>query len=250
MVSPSSSSRTSDIVWMLLAILAGAMIIVGVYLVLMWAPAAANLGTEVEQLAQRIFYFHVAAGWVGFFAFFITAVASIAYLMTKRRRWDSLAVASVEVGITFLTANLISGSLWAKPTWNTWWPWNDPRITSAAIVWLIYIAYLMLRNAIDDPERRARLASVYGIVGFISVPVTFLSIRWWRTIHPAVIGSASETAQGGFDLAGTMVIALLFSVFTFTLLYFVLLHYRLKLEDLREQVDELKAEALAEGSAV
>lgn len=243
-------SSVGDTIWTVLTVLVGLLIVVGVYLSLIWAPEAANLATETERLVQRVFYFHVSSGWVGFFAFGVTAVAGIAYLVTKRRRWDSVALSSVEIGVVFTTANVISGSIWAKPTWNTWWPWNDPRITSAAIVWLIYIAYLMLRNAIDDPERRARLASVYGIVGFISVPVTFLSIRWWRTIHPAVIGSASETAQGGFDLAGTMVIALLFSVFTFTLLYFVLLHYRLKLEDLREQVDELKAEALAEGSAV
>lgn len=245
MVSPTSRRHTGDLIWMLLAVLAGLLIAVGLYLVLIWAPEAANLGTQVERTAQRIFYFHVAAGWVGFFAFFITAVASIAYLITKRRRWDSLAVSSVEVGITFLTANLISGSLWAKPTWNTWWPWNDPRITTEAIIWLIYVAYLLLRNAIDDPARRGRLSSVYGIVAFISVPITFLSIRLWRTIHPAVIGTASDTAQGGFDMSGNMVTALLFSLATFTLLYFVLLHLRLGLEDLRVRVEELKAGHLA-----
>ncbi len=245
MISSSPRRSTGDMVWMLLALLAGALIVVAVYLVLMWAPEAGNLGTEVERVAQRIFYFHVAAGWVGFFAFFVTAVASIAYLITKRRRWDSLAVSSVEVGITFLTANLISGSLWAKPTWNTWWPWNDPRITTEAIIWLIYVAYLLLRNAIDDPARRGRLSSVYGIVAFISVPITFLSIRLWRTIHPAVIGTASETAQGGFDMSGNMVTTLLFSLATFTLLYAVLLHLRLALEDLRVRVEELKAGHLA-----
>ena len=136
--------------------------------------------------------------------------------------------------------------MYKRQTWNTWWPWNDPRITSAAIVWLIYVAYIMLRNAIDDPERRARLASVYGIIGFISVPITFLSIRMWRTIHPAVIGTAGGEAKGGFDMAGNMVGVLLFSVATFTLLYFVLLHVRLKLEDLREEVDDLKAIALVD----
>jgi heme exporter protein C len=110
---------------------------------------------------------------------------------------------------------------------------------------LIYVAYLLLRNAIDDPARRARLASVYGIVAFISVPITFLSIRLWRTIHPAVIGTASDSAQGGFDMSPNMVTALLFSVATFTLVYFVLLHLRLQVEDLRVQVEELKARHLA-----
>jgi heme exporter protein C len=227
-------------------VIAGLLVLVGVYLSLMWAPEAANLPTEAERLVQRVFYFHVATAWVGFFAFGVTAFCGILYLITKKRRWDSIALSSVELGVAFAAANVVSGSIWARPTWNTWWPWNDPRITSAAIVLLIYVAYLMLRNAIDDPERRARLASVYGIVGFISVPITFLSIRWWRTIHPAVIGTDSASAQGGFDMAPNMVVALLFAVFTFTLVYFVLLHYRVKMEELREEVDELKARVLAE----
>jgi heme exporter protein C len=248
MVSPTTSfpKGIRDGIWTALTVAVALLIVVAVYLSLVWAPEASNLATETERLVQRIFYFHVSSGWVGFFAFGVTAMAGILYLITKKHRWDSIALSSVEIGVVFTTANVISGSIWAKPTWNTWWPWNDPRITSAAIVWLIYIAYLMLRNAIDDPERRARLASVYGIVGFISVPITFLSIRWWRTIHPAVVGTGSEGAQGGFAMAPDMVVALLFSVFTFTLLYFVLLHYRLKLEDLREQVEDLKARVLAD----
>jgi len=107
------------------------------------------------------------------------------------------------------------------------------------------VAYLLLRNAIDDPARRGRLSSVYGIVAFISVPITFLSIRLWRTIHPAVIGTASDSAQGGFAMSGNMVTALLFCLATFTLLYVVLLHLRLGLEDLRVQVEELKVGHLA-----
>lgn len=233
--------QRSDNILLVLAAVAGALVLAGVYLALLWAPEAANLPTETERLVQRVFYFHVASGWIGFFAFLVTAVAGFAYLITGKRRWDSIALSSVEIGVAFTTANVVSGSIWAKPTWNTWWPWNDPRITSAAIVWLIYIAYLMLRNAIDDPQRRARIASVYGIVGFISVPITFLSIRLWRTIHPAVIGTTGESGQGGFAMAPDMVTALLFSLATFTLLYFVLLAMRVRLERLREDVEELKA---------
>lgn len=244
MVTTQKRKGIGDSIWLVLAGLAGLLVLIGVYLSLMWAPEAANLPTETERLVQRVFYFHVASGWIGFFAFGVTAITGIIYLISGKRRWDSIALSSVEIGVVFTTANVISGSIWAKPTWNTWWPWNDPRITSAAIVWLIYIAYLMLRNAIDDPERRARLASVYGIIGFISVPITFLSIRWWRTIHPAVIGTSSETSQGGFDMAPGMVTALLFAIATYTLLYFVLLRYRLRLEDLRERVDDLKARHL------
>lgn len=241
----SQKSRKSP-VWTLLLAVTAVLIAVGVYLSMMWAPTAVNMPTEAERFAQRIFYFHVAAGWVGYVAFGVTAVAGILYLLKRQRRFDNLAVSSAEIGVVFTAANLVSGSVWARPTWGTWWSWDDPRLTLAAIVLLVYIAYLMLRNAIDDPERRARLSSIYGIVGFLSVPLSFISVRIWRTIHPAVIGTASETAQGGFDMSGNMVVVLLFSIFTFSLLYVVLLYYRLQLENLREQVEELKMQALAD----
>ncbi|MCS6844651.1 MAG: cytochrome c biogenesis protein [Caldilineales bacterium] len=237
---PSKRSR-SDAVWTVLTALAAVSVAVALYLSLVWAPTAVNFTTETERLSQRIFYFHVASGWVGFFAFFVTAVSGAVYLITRRRRWDAVALSSAELGVTFTLANLFSGMVWAQTTWGKPYPIEDPRINTSTIVVLVYIAYLMLRNAIADPERRARLASVYGIVGFLSVPITFLSIRIWRTIHPAVIGTGSETAQGGFDLAPDMVVALLFSIFAFTVMYAALLRWRLKLEDLRDQVDGLKA---------
>ena len=242
----SKKSSGKDTLWLILLALTGLLVVIGVYLSILWAPTAVNMPTEAEQLAQRIFYFHVAAGWVGYLAFGVTALAGILYLLKRQRRFDNLAVSSAEIGVVFTAANLVSGSFWARPTWGTWWSWDDPRLTLAAIVLLVYIAYLMLRNAIDDPERRARLSSIYGIVGFLSVPLSFISVRIWRTIHPAVIGTTSETAQGGFDMSGNMVVVLLFSIFTFSLLYAVLLHYRLKLEDMREQVEDLKMQALVE----
>ena len=235
-----------ETIWSVLTVLVGVMILVGIYLSIMGAPDAMNLPTETERRVQHVFYFHVASGWVGFFAFLVTAIASILYLITKKRRWDHIALSSVEIGVAFTTANVVSGSIWARPTWNTWWTFDDPRLTLAAIVLMVYIAYLMLRNAIDDPERKARLASIYGIIGFISVPLSFVSVRIWRTIHPAVIGTASDTSQGGFDMSGNMVIVLLFSIFTFSLLYFVLLHYRLRLEDQRVELEEYKMAVLAE----
>lgn len=242
----SKKSRGGGKIWTALLVLTAILIAVGVYLSVAWAPTAVNLPTEAEQMAQRIFYFHVAAGWVGYVAFGVTAAAGVLYLLKRQRRFDNVAVSSAEIGVVFTAANLVSGSVWARPTWGTWWSWDDPRLTLAAIVLLVYIAYLMLRNAVDDPERRARLSSIYGIVGFLSVPLSFISVRIWRTIHPAVIGTTSETAQGGFDMSGNMVGVLLFSIATFSLLYVVLLHYRLRLEDLREQVEDLKTRALVE----
>lgn len=242
----SKKARGESKIWAVLLVLTAILIAVGVYLSVAWAPTAVNLPTEAEQLAQRIFYFHVAAGWLGYLAFGVTAAAGVLYLLKRQRRWDHLAVSSAEIGVVFTAANLVSGSVWARPTWGTWWSWDDPRLTLAAIVLLVYVAYLMLRNAIDDPERRARLSSIYAIVGFLSVPLSFISVRIWRTIHPAVIGTTSETAQGGFDMGGGMVVVLLFSIATFSLLYVVLLHYRLQLENQREEVEDLKMRALAE----
>ncbi|MER2599147.1 MAG: cytochrome c biogenesis protein CcsA [Caldilineales bacterium] len=241
------AKKSYNLFWLVLLALTAVLLAVGVYLSMLWAPTAVNMPTEAERFAQRIFYFHVAAGWVGYLAFGVTAIASIAYLVKRQRRFDNLAVASAEIGVVYTAANLVSGSLWARPTWGTWWSWDDPRLTLAAIVLLVYIAYLMLRNALDEPERRARLSSIYGIVGFLSVPLSFISVRIWRTIHPAVIGTGSETSQGGFDMGGNMVTVLLYAIFAFSLMYVVLLHYRFVLEEQRERLDDLKLRALADG---
>ncbi len=207
------------------------------------APNPANLQTPVEQFSQRIFYFHVPSWWVGFLAFIVAAAAGVAYLMTRQERWDVIGLSSVEIGVTFTTMGLITGSIWARPTWNTWWTW-DPRLTTAAISWLLYVGYLMLRGAIDNPEWRARLAAVFSIVAFTSVPVTFMAIRWWRTIHPVVIGSGAPDAQGGFALGPTIRLVFFFCLFAFTVMYFSLLALRVRTEWLARRVEYLKQQIL------
>jgi heme exporter protein C len=202
--------------------------IMALYLVFVYAPTERTMGD-----VQRVFYFHVSSAWVGFFAFFVTLIASVAYLWKETRQWDIVALSSVEVGVTFMTMAIISGSIWAKVAWNVWWTW-DPRLTTSTILWLIYVSYLMLRNAIDEEVRRARFAAVYGIVGFVSVPITFMAIRWWRTIHPVILDSQ------GFSLAAPMLITMLFCIGTFTLLYFTLLVHRVRLEQLADEVEQLK----------
>ena len=132
---------------------------------------------------QKIFYFHLSAAWVGMLGFGVAVVAGVAYLVTRQRKWDIAGYAAVEVSLVFFLIAIVAGSIWARRTWGTWWTW-DPRLTSAAIVELVYAAYLMLRQGIEDPDRRARFGAVYAIVAFISVPITFLSIRILRTIHP------------------------------------------------------------------
>ena len=217
----------------------GAMLAVALYLVFLYAPREAVMG-EV----QRVFYFHVAAGWVGALAFLVTAISGIVYLVRGDRRWDTAAVASVEIGVVFTLMNIVSGSIWARPIWNTWWTW-DPRLVTATVMELIYLAYLMLRQGIEDPDRRARFGAVYGILGFLSVPLTFLSIRIFRTIHPVVIGSGDPTAEGAFDMTPKMLQAFMFSLLTFTFLYATLLWHRIRLGRLSQRVEELKMKVLA-----
>jgi heme exporter protein C len=221
-------------VWRALTWVTGGLFAVALYMVFFYAPREAVMGD-----VQRVFYFHVAAGWVGALAFLVTAVAGGIYLARGDRRWDQIAVASVEIGVVFTLINIVSGSIWARPIWNTWWTW-DPRLTTATIMVLIYVAYLMLRQGIDDPDRRARFGSVYGIIGFLSVPLTFLSIRIFRTIHPVVVGSSDQAALGAFDMTPPMLRTFLFSLFTFTVLYVTLLWHRVRMQSLAETVEQLK----------
>ncbi len=146
------------------------MLAIATWMVLIYAPMEAVMGN-----VQRVFYFHVAAGWVGMVSFLVAAIAGVIYLRSSRRIWDIVGFASVEIGIVFALINVVTGSIWARPIWNTWWTW-DPRLTTATIMLLIYSAYLMLRSGIEDPNRRGRFGAVYAIIGFLSVPLDiFLS---------------------------------------------------------------------------
>jgi heme exporter protein C len=147
-------------------------------LVFLYAPEEAVMGQ-----VQRVFYFHVSAGWVGMLGFLVAAIAGIIYLRSGRRDWDIVGLSAVEIGMAFAFINIVTGSIWARPIWNTWWTW-DPRLTTATVMELIYAAYLMLRAGIEDPDRRARFGAVYAIVGFLSVPITFMSVRIFRTMQP------------------------------------------------------------------
>jgi heme exporter protein C len=220
--------------WILTAITAVAML-VATWLALVGAPSAAGL-TPNETYAQRIIYFHVPSAWLSMLAFFVTMVASIGYLVTSKRKWDGVAVSSAELGIVFTVAAMASGSIWAKPAWNTWWTW-DPRLTTYTVMLLLYVGYFMLRSAMDDPARRARFSAVFGIFAFLSVPITFMSIRWWRTIHPVLMDAEK------FGLSEGMRPAFFFGIIAFTLLYVTLLAHRVRLERLQEEVDGLKEQA-------
>ena len=192
---------------------------------------------ETMNYVQKVFYFHVATAWVGMLGFLVAAFAGIAYLVKKDRKWDTVEKSAVEISLVFFLVAIMLGSIWARPVWNTWWTW-DPRLTTAAIVEMIYLAYTLLRQGIDDPDRRARFGAVYTLVGSLSVPIAFLSIRLFRTIHPAVVGTASANANGGFNMTSPMLATMFFSLFTFSVIFVTLLWHRIRLEQLAIIVEE------------
>jgi heme exporter protein C len=216
-----------------------AMMAVAIYLVFLAAPTEVTMG-----LSQRIFYFHVGSGWVGAAALFVAVVAGLGVLRTGRRSWDRLAQSSIAVGLVFITMIIVTGSIWAKATWNTWWTWS-PRLTSAAVMWLVYVAYFMLRNAVEDPGKRARFAAVYGMVGFVTVLGTFLSIRLLADIHPTVFGAGAADTGGG--LASGMHLPFFFSLATFTVLGVTLLWHSVRLARLADEIEELRIRLVLRG---
>lgn len=206
---------------------------VATYLALVFAPTEAVMGQ-----VQRVFYFHIGTAWVGLLGFVLAAAAGIAYLVTKDMRWDRFEVAAVEVSTVFFFITIVLGSIWARPAWNTWWTW-DPRLTTAAITELIYIAYFMLRQGIDDPEKRARFGAVYTLLGGVSAPITFMVIRLFRSIHPIVIGAANGT-QEKMNMTSDMRVAFFFGLFAFTIIFIDMMWHRIRLGALEEKVEQLK----------
>jgi heme exporter protein C len=207
---------------------------VAAYLALVFAPKELVMGD-----VQRVFYFHIGTAWTALLGFVLAAVFSVVYLITKDLKWDRVQVAAVEVSLVFFLITIVLGSIWARPAWNTWWTW-DPRLTTAAVTELIYIAYFMLRQGIDDPDRRARFGAVYALLGGISAPITFFAIRLFRTIHPVVIGGANAAAQGGFNMTADMKVAFFFGLFAFTVIFVDLFWNRVRLGDLQDKVEQLK----------
>ncbi len=210
-----------------------------VYMALVFTPLEAVMGW-----VQKVFYFHVATAWVGMMGFMVAGIAGIIYLWKKDLKWDIVEVAAVEISLVFFGITIVMGSIWARPIWNTWWTW-DPRLTTAAITMLVYAAYMMLRQGIEDPERRARFGAVYTILGFVAVPITFISIRLLRTIHPVVIGSDAGSGDGSFAMTGDMRTTFFFSLFVFTVLFIDFLWHRIRMGRLTARVEELRLKVSA-----
>lgn len=209
-------------------------ILVSLFLVFLWAPTERTMG-----VIQRVFYFHVPSAWVAFLAFALAAVAGLLFLARRQDHWDRVEVASIELGILFSTVALITGSIWARPIWNTWWTW-DPRLTTTLVMWIYYVATVLVRQMVDSPERGARFGAILAVVGFVNVPLVFLTIRLWRTIHPVLFTTE------GFALAPEMLLTLLVSLLAFTLLYFCLLVLRVRVASTEALLDQLQESYLSD----
>jgi len=191
-------------------------------LILFYTPTERVMGS-----VQKVFYFHVSAAWAGMLSFLLAAVSGGIYLSTRKQKWDWLSLSSIEVGLVFGLIAILSGMIWAQPIWNTWWVW-DPRLTTTAIMELIYLAYFILRSSLNTPESQARLGAVYAIVSAATVPLTFFSIRLFRTIHPVVI-AAGGSGGSAFNMTPRMLLAFFVSLFVFTLLLIDLVWHRSRL---------------------
>lgn len=214
------------------AFLTYAVMVVALWCVFVYVPTE-----KVQGIVQRIFYFHVSSAITMFLAFFIVFVASIIYLWRASSWWDSVAASAAEIGVVFCTLVLITGPIWARPIWGAWWSW-DPTLTLTLVLWLIYVAYLMLRADAHDP-RRARMAAVLGIIGFVDVPIIRWSVEKWRTLHPKPVVIQEGGATG---LPPSMMLTFLVCLVAFCLLFFFLMRERASLAQSRYELEALRHE--------
>jgi len=217
--------------WLIVAALTAAALVGGVYAALLWAPTERTMGT-----VQRIFYYHVSSAWTAFVAYFVNAVASLAYLKNRRPAWDAAAVSAAELGVLFNSVNLVTGPIWAKPVWGIWWTW-DARLTSTFVMWLLYVSYLLLRQfSADSPHQRV-YAAAFALFAFVDVPIVYLSIRLWRTQHPGPVIAGGE----GSGIDPQMFLALHACFAAFLLLFVALFYWRYRLESERAELETLRA---------
>lgn len=198
-------------------------VVIGLFVV----PADAAQGD-----VQRIMYVHAPSAWLAYAAFFVTLIGGVLYLARRDLRFDRVAAASAEIGLLFTGLTIMTGAIWGKATWGKWWDW-DPRLTTTAILFVIYAGYVLLRQSIVDRHRRARIGAVFGTVGFLNVPVVHFSVLWWRGLHqpPTVIRPGDPTIDH------LLLAELLASVLSFTLAYLWLLGRRVDLEEARDAAE-------------
>jgi heme exporter protein C len=204
---------------------AALVLMAGLYLGLIVAPPDA-----VQGQVQRIMYLHVPSIVTAYLAFFVVFVNSILYLWKRDLRFDAVAVASAEIGVVFTGITLATGSIWGKSTWGVWWTW-DARLTLTAILFTIYVGYLMLRSFAEEPQAAARYGAVLAILGFLDIPLNHFAVYWWRTLHQP----SSIIRPGGPSVAPSMLVPLVVNLAGLVLLYGYFLWERVRLERIRHQ---------------
>lgn len=222
--------RFADLLRILFILVAADLVLFGIMLAFIVVPEHATMGD-----VQRIFYFHVASAWIAYVAFGVTFVTSMQYLRTKDLGWDNWAASSAEIGVVFTTLAITTGPMWAKAVWNVFWYWDDLKLVLTLVLWLVFIAYVVLRANVQSRRTKAQLAAVFSIIGMACVPLSFAANRIWTTIHPTVVA----TDQGGIVTEG-MLPALIVAVFAMTFVYLSLLLLRLDVARMQDKVEELK----------
>ncbi|MGP8329300.1 MAG: cytochrome c biogenesis protein [Methanosarcinaceae archaeon] len=225
----------------ILSILTAVIMPIAIGMIFFYLPQMRGESGEILNNSFKIFYFHVPIAITSYLAFFVVFAASILYLKRGTHNWDVLARSSAEIGSIFALLVLLTGSIWAKATWGWYWIW-EPRLTTSLALFLVYLAYLLMRQAIEEPEKRARLSAVFGIVGFASVPLSFLSIRMWRSHHPLMFGPDAQASSGGLE-GTSLQLTLIVNFIAFFLLYATMLSYKVRNENLQEEINE-KRQAL------
>ena len=210
-----------------LGILALVTMLVGSYVGLAVVPADAAQGN-----VQRLMYVHVPAAWLAFLAFFVVFVMSVLYLIQRDDRWDRVAASSAEIGVVFTVLTLLLGMMWGKPTWGVFWTW-DPRLTTTAILLAIYVGYGALRSFAEDGEKRARWSAIVGVIGFANVPIVYMSVTWWRTLHQPPSSPRSVDP----DILWTLMLNLA----AFTLVYLYLMVRRVRYAKLEGELEKRMA---------
>ena len=201
--------------------------------------------TNKLLLSQKIFYFHMPVAVISMVALLFTAIYSVAFLKTRNSKFDMRARLATEIGLVFVLMTMVSGELWERYEWGVWWTW-EPRLTTYFILMLLVFGYFILRNAVSDPERRAVYSSVFGIIMFIDVPISFMITRLIpSSVHPVIFRTDS-------GLSPPMLIPLLMALVGFACIAFALYRRRLRAQELRERTDALKTELdeLAETSSL
>lgn len=199
----------------------------------------------VQGDLQRIMYVHVPSAWLAYLSFTVTLVASIAYLTTRKIRWDHRAGASAEVGVVFTGLALATGMIWGKPVWGVWWTW-DARLVLTAVMFFVYIGYLALRRSIDDPGRRASRAAVVGIVAVLQIPIVHFSVTWWRGLHQPPTVLRPDNPQ----IDSPLLFALLAGVAAFTVVFAALVKRRIELAVAEDKAVSPAATEAVAGAAV